>query len=186
MLGVLQVVLTGTLSGLWLALIGWFLISSASAERTVGEARDRLATVPVRDVMTTGFVSVPNWSTVDDLVSLARRLRQRDFPLVDLEGRPTGVVSLAQLAGVAGSDRASLRLREIAEPAERVPVTGPDAVLADVLAAAGRRFGGLVLVVEDGRLVGLLTGEDISRAVELARLTGAYPVPPAEAATPGR
>jgi Zn-dependent protease len=187
MLGTLQVIMTGTLSGLWLALIGWFLISTASAERTFGEARERLGAVPVRNVMTTGFVSMPNWSTVDDLVAMASRLRQRSFPLVDLDGRPTGVVSLGQLAGVAESDRASLRLREIAEPAAKVPVTSPDAMLADVLTRAVGHRGGLVLVVEDGRLVGLLTGEDISRAVELARLTGVLPMPPGTvAATPGR
>ncbi|HEX6076427.1 MAG TPA: site-2 protease family protein [Micromonosporaceae bacterium] len=187
MLGTLQVIVTGTLSGLWLALIGWFLISTASAERTFGEARERLGAVPVRNVMTTGFVSMPNWSTVDDLVAMASQLRQRSFPLVDLDGRPTGVVSLGQLAGVAESDRASLRLSEIAEPAAKVPVTSPDAMLADVLTRAVGHRGGLVLVVEDGRLVGLLTGEDISRAVELARLTGVLPMPPGTvAATPGR
>ena len=187
MLGIFQVMVTGTLSGLWLGLIGWFLISSARAERTFGEARDRLANVPVREVMTTGFVSAPNWFTVDDLVTMAYRLRQRTFPLVDLEGWPTGVVSLGQLAGVAESDRASLRLREIAEPVVPISVTTPEATVADVLSGAGRRSGGLMLVVEDGRLVGMLTDEDMSRAFELARLTGARPsVPGAAAATSAR
>jgi len=175
-LGVLQVMLTGSLSGLWLVLIGWFLISSASAERIFGEARWRLANIPVRDVMTTGFVAVPNWSTVDDLVTLARRTRQRSFPLVDLDGRPTGVVALGALAVVPESDRPTARLREIAQPAVKVPVTTPDTLLADVLARG--LSASVILVVEDGRLVGLLTAEDIGRAVDLSRLTGARPVPP--------
>ncbi len=175
-LGVLQVMLTGSLSGLWLVLIGWFLISSASAERIFGEARWRLANVPVRDVMTTGFVAVPNWSTVDDLVALACRTRQRSFPLVDLEGRPTGVVDLGALAVVPESDRPTVRLREIAQPAVTVPVTTPDTVLADVLAQG--LSASVILVVEDGQLVGLLTAEDIGRAVDLSRLTSARPIPP--------
>lgn len=175
-LGVLQVMLTGSLSGLWLVLIGWFLITSATAERIFGEARSRLADIPVRDVMTTEFVAVPNWSTVDDLVALACRTRQRSFPLVDLEGRPTGVVSLGALAVVPEADRPTARLREIAQPAVKVPVTTPDTVLADVLARG--LSASVILVVEDGRLVGLLTAEDIGRAVDLSRLTSARPAPP--------
>lgn len=171
MLGVFQVILTGTLSGLWLALIGWFLISSASAERTFGGARERLAAVGVGEVMTTGFVAAPNWCTVDDLVVLASRTRQRSFPLVDLDGRPTGVIALGSLAAVPESDRPTMRLREIAEPVARVPVTTPDATLMDVLRQG--RPAALTLVVEEGRLVGLLTAEDIGRAVDLARLTSA-------------
>ena len=122
------------------------------------------------------FVAVPNWSTVDDLVALARRSRQRSFPLVDLDGRPTGAVTLAALAGVPESDRPTARLREIAQPAVKVPVTTPDTVLADVLAQG--LPASVILVVEDGRLVGLLTAEDIGRALDLARLTSGQPVPP--------
>src|SRR3954471_8530676 len=49
-LGLLQTFVTGTFSGIWLALVGWFLISAATAEEQQAQMGSRLSGVRVGDV----------------------------------------------------------------------------------------------------------------------------------------
>src|SRR5439155_12097581 len=49
--GVAEVLFTGTLSGLWLALLGWFLVSAANVEAAAARYHTLLGRVPVRAVM---------------------------------------------------------------------------------------------------------------------------------------
>jgi Zn-dependent protease len=51
-IGLLESPLTGTLNGIWLALVGWFLISAATAEEQQARIGSRLSGVRVGDVMT--------------------------------------------------------------------------------------------------------------------------------------
>src|SRR5215467_11825831 len=51
-------------SWLWFALLGWFLISAATAESQQAELQSRLRTVAVRQVMTPDPVTVPASTTV--------------------------------------------------------------------------------------------------------------------------
>ncbi len=176
--GVVELFATGTFSGLWLALVGWFLFSAAGTERRVGESRDKLARVRVRDVMSAEPAVVPGWFTVADFADTAHLSRQRTFPVVDLDGQVSGVVTLARLATVPPADRHDVRVRDVAEPLAHIGVVSPDATLADLVSrpVRGLREGG-VPVMDSGHVVGLLTAEDVARAVELVRL--AEPAQPA-------
>src|SRR6266545_2593950 len=182
--GVVELFATGTFSGLWLALVGWFLMSAAGTERRVGESRDKLARVRVRDVMSAEPAVVPGWFTVADFADTAHLSRQRTFPVVDLDGQVSGVVTLARLATVPPADRHDVRVRDVAEPLAHIGVVSPDATLADLVSrpVRGLREGG-VPVMDSGHVVGLLTAEDVARAVELVRL--AEPAQPARTFSAG-
>jgi uncharacterized protein (DUF58 family) len=51
-LGLIALMTTGAFGGLWLALIGWFLIAAATAEGRQAQLRGVLADAPVREAMT--------------------------------------------------------------------------------------------------------------------------------------
>jgi Zn-dependent protease/CBS domain-containing protein len=165
--GITEIVITGSWSGLWLVLIGWFLMSAAGAEIADTQARTALGSMRVADVMTTPPICGYASQTVDAFVhAVARHHPHRHFPVVDLDGHPLGVLSLAQLSRVPASQRGLVRLREVA--LTPVAILTPTQPLAEAVATAGRRE--LSPVVEDGRLVGVLTRGDLTRAIDLGML----------------
>jgi len=177
-LGLLQVLVTGQFSGLWLALVGWFLSGAATAERSAITVRSRLGSVRLRDVMDPNPVTAPGWWTVDAFLDrVAVGARRQVFPVLDFEGRPAGVVSLAELARLPADRRPATRVTDAARPMDRVVVAAPTDELEALLR---RRFnvaaGELILVVADGRLAGVVEAADVARVIELGAL-GRSPAP---------
>lgn len=167
--GVAGVLLTGELSGLWLVLLGWFLASAARAETADAALRGRLAGVRVSDVMTAPAVCGYASQTVTSFLTTVARYRpHRTFPVLDLDGRLVGLISLAQLARVPAADRGTTRLADLQLPVARATVLDPATPLteaAQALAGGGHR---LALVAVDARCSGVVSASDVARAIELA------------------
>ncbi|OAH14545.1 site-2 protease family protein [Streptomyces jeddahensis] len=172
--------LRGVASGLWLALIGLFVMVIASAERRWAEVGTAVRGVRVAEAMTTPVVTGPDWLTVDRfLPEVAAHAGHSVLPLLDFEGRPSGVVQVRRLAAVPSGRRESLRVRDVATPMSRCTVAAPDEQLERVLDRVASEDGGLpILVVDGGRLGGIITAHDIGRLVERHRTGAACDAPP--------
>lgn len=165
-LGLAELLLWAAFGGLWLMLIGWFLVSAADAERRAAAAAAALDGVRVADVMTPDPQVAQGWFTVQDFIErVAERSRQDAFPVVGWGGTLVGVVVTGLLARIPSAQRAELRL-------DRVALAVPESYLAapaDPAAAllARRPLGGEVLavVLADGRIVGMVTIGDLRQAV---------------------
>jgi Zn-dependent protease/CBS domain-containing protein len=170
--GVAEVVFTGSWNGLWLALVGWFLVAAANAERTGTRLHSLLGDLTVGAVMNREPVcGYPNQSVADFVETVARRSPHRVFPLRDWPGHPVGLVGLADLARVPAENRHVVQVGQVATPVPAAPVVTADQPLSEVAPMVRR---GLLLVVEDGLLVGVVSPSDIERATQLAALS----VPP--------
>ncbi|MCW2642690.1 MAG: site-2 protease family protein [Dactylosporangium sp.] len=166
--GLAQVLFTGQLRGLWLALVGWFLVSAATSEQASARYRALLGKVPVREIMNPYPLAGRPEQTVGDFTrTVAARAHHRAFPLRDWYGRPAGVVQLADVARVPADARESTPLSDVATQPDLVPVIEASRPAAEVAPAVAR--GSLVLVVEDDLLVGVVSEADMVRATELAR-----------------
>ncbi len=169
LLGFAQVLFLSALSGLWLALVGWFLLSAANAETVAVRYHSLLGRVPVRTVMHADPVCGYPHQSVDDFVrTVATGPRHRAFPVRDDAGHPVGLVRLADLGRVPVGARATVLLADIATPLTSVPVVEAAAPLADVALVVAR--GALALVVEGGLLVGVVSADDVTHATEFAAL----------------
>jgi Zn-dependent protease len=74
-------------SWLWFILLGWFLVSAATAENQQAVVQSRLRTVAVREVMTADPVTVPASEPVAQFVhDYLPWLRHSAFPVVDHGG----------------------------------------------------------------------------------------------------
>lgn len=166
-LGVVMM-MSGYLSGLWFALIGWFISQSAAAERQQALIFGKLRDITVRDVMSVQPVVAPGWWTVDAFVAhlAEERVRHSTFPVVDFDGRPVGVVSLPRLATLP---RAS-RLQDAAVPLDQRSRADAAEPLTEVLRRTNLHPGKMVVVMDHGALAGVLTLADIARTVDLRRL----------------
>ena len=167
------VVLAGDLSGLWFALLGWFLLGTARAEATHVLVQDALAGIRVQDVMTAAPVTAASDVTIDALLDeFVLRHQCSAFPLVDPSGRVVGLVSLRQIREVPVGQRATLRADAVGWPIDQVPHAAPREPLMDLLdRMSGTEAGGGRSLVFDGKhLVGIVSPTDVNRALEIARL----------------
>ncbi len=163
--------LGGVPEGLWLALIGFFVVSAAGAEVRGAEVRAVLSGVRVRELMSAPVVSIPAE------VSVARAgtdfflaHRYSAFPVVDARGRALGLVSIAQVEALSPAQR---ELRSVGEIAERDPsllVGEADDVAGLLELPAFARVGRAVAVDPRGQPVGLLSITDVQRALRAAAM----------------
>ena len=165
-LGVADALAGGAAGGLWLALIGWFLVAAAAQERRETLLRHALAGVTVGDAMTTDPDCAPARLTVEAFAAgVARAGQHRSYPLLDADGSVVAVVTLSQLTHVRPDERATTRLIDVATPLARVTTAQPQEPLVEVLGRRAATVAGLpVLALADNRLVGILTQTDVTRA----------------------
>jgi Zn-dependent protease/CBS domain-containing protein len=169
-LGIVEAVFAGLLGGVWLLLVGWFLISAANAEQAVARYHSVLARVPARAVMSAHPICGRPQQSVDNFVqTVAAGSRHRAFPLTDEAGHPSGVIRLSDLGRVPARERARVQVSDVATPLSRVPVIDPTQPVGEVAPDLAR--GALALVVSDDVLVGVMSADDINHALELAALT---------------
>jgi CBS domain-containing protein len=165
-----ELVVGAGIGGLWLVLLGWFLLSAARAEETNARLRQTLAGVGVQDVMAADPVVGPSWLTVSAfLQDYALPYRCSAFPLRSVDGALVGMVTLARLTTVPARQRPTTRVEAVMCPLAQVPTATPEELLVDLLPRLGSGCGGgWALVVQDGQLVGMMSPADIARALELA------------------
>lgn len=173
----LYLVFVGTaFSGIWLVLIGWFMVAAATAESSQATRRELLGGVPVREVMTAGPLAAAADTTVADFLGdPAFRYRHSAFPTTDDEGRPVGLVTVSRLHQVPEEQRASTTLAEAMIPLTELPTAAPGDPLVQLLPTLDTTPANRALVLDEGRLVGIVTSSDISRALSWLTSTPARP-----------
>ena len=178
-LGVLQVVTGRGLGGVWLALIGWFVVSAATAEEQQARLGGRLAGVKVGQVMAARPTVLDGNLTVADFIAQVALTHQYStYPLVDASGRLTGLVTLNRVRAVPPELRATTRLQEIACPPSEVPTARPEESLVELLERMNGCADGRAVVVDDaGRVVGVVSASDVARSLQLADLRSFDPYP---------
>jgi Zn-dependent protease/predicted transcriptional regulator len=163
-LGLAEFALGAGVGGLWLVLIGWFLINAARAEESAAVLRGTLGGLRVRDVMTPRPVMVPPEVTIDDLIErYLMRHRFSAFPVGRDPRTVEGLVTLNAVRAVAPDRRMSTSVRDVAHPVSDV-MARPDEPVERALPLldGGRR----ALVFDGDELVGILSPTDIMRLVE--------------------
>ncbi len=160
--GALGAVLGGQLvGGIWLVLIGWFLLSAARA--TVGqEALQRaLARVSVRDTLVPVSEALLSGteSLAEVLDTMVLRQGRRTFFVVDPEGRLRGLVTLRELAQTPPAARATTRAAQVMLGAEQLAVASPSDSGEAALSRMVELGVNQLPVLSEGRLVGAVTRE---------------------------
>jgi CBS domain-containing protein len=95
------------------------------------------------------------------------------YPLVGPDGALAGLVTLNRLRAVPPAARATTRLRDVACPPSEVPVARPDEPLLDLLGRMQGCTDGRAVVVDGGRVVGVVSPSDVTRTLQLGDLAAA-------------
>lgn len=172
-LGLAQLAFLGV-GGLWLVLIGWFLVSAAGAEGAEAELRGALRTSRVRDLMSPHPVTVPESASVQDLLDdYVVQHRFSTFPVVDAAGHAVGLVSAGAVRAVAPAERPVTPVGALMVPRAEVATAVPEEAATDVLGRLGPGGGpgaGRVLVLQADAPVGIVSPADVLRALRLHEL----------------
>jgi len=172
--GVLELFRGNGFNGIWLAFIGWFLLSAGGAEEASTVTKALLESVSVSAAMTSPVVTVPDGLTVDQfLASEAVHHHFTTYPLRDPAGELTGVVRLKEIVREASRGGHDRKLRDLALPMSQMPTTQPQENLETLLERLGSGLDRRVLVFDSGKLVGILSPTDVARIVTVRQALGA-------------
>jgi Zn-dependent protease/CBS domain-containing protein len=170
-IGLLAFLAGDSVGGLWTVLIGWFLLAAARAEQAATVTEHSLRGVTVDDVMSRDVVTSNGASSVEALIHLlVLGGRHSAYPVLDRHGAVEGLVTLAQLREVRSVERATTSVRDVALPLSAVATCTPDEPVSELLTRVTREAGGRALVFDEGRLVGIVTPADVTRALEVRSL----------------
>ncbi|HEX2193868.1 MAG TPA: site-2 protease family protein [Candidatus Limnocylindria bacterium] len=156
-------------SGIWLALIGWFISSAAESSVAQLSVQRLLRGVRVRDVMEAEPPSVtPNESVADLVNERLMRGENRSFLVRHDDGGLAGIVTLSDIRRIGRDDWPGARVTDIMTRHADLAKVGPDDQLEKALdVLQNREVNQLPVVAEDGRTVlGLLTRAGILRLVD--------------------
>lgn len=160
-------VLTGDLTGLWPALIGWFLVTTATAEERQTQLRGVLDETPVSRVMTPDPVAVPGTMTLAAFLSEGPfgRYRHSAFPVLAPDGGAAGLVTVRLIEHSPLRARSTTTIGEVMRPLSEVVTAAPDDLVVDLLPRLQTSRDRRALVLDAGRVVGIVTLADITRAL---------------------
>jgi Zn-dependent protease len=164
-LGALQIFAGGLIGGLWLMFIGLFLRSAASSGYRNMIVESVLSGAHVRDIMVRDPIVIgPDETVADAIENYFLRYGFGGFPVV-ADGKVMGVVTLAQVRDCSASERASVRVSDAMQPLDHTIEIAPGASVMDAIRQMGRENAGRLLVVDQGKLVGLITRTGVTRYV---------------------
>lgn len=166
--GGLVLVFTGyVFGGVWLALIGMVINGSARAASMQTAISGRIGGMTVADVMDRQPVAIPGELSVEQaLDEYFHRYRWPWFPVVDTAHRFLGLVAMDKADEVPEISRSTSLVSDLLEQDAGSFQISEDAPLDTLLAnRALRRFGALMAVDAEGHLSGVITAEQVGRAL---------------------
>jgi len=149
-------------------LIAFFVFLGATAEAEAVETRAAGDGLQVSQMMVTNFRTIPIYATLADAVELLLSGEQREFPVVDNNGRMEGVLTRDNLIRGLSTLGPGGRVSEAMTTG--VPVVQPTLGFREALdRLRASRLPALPVVDAAGALVGLLTSDNIADLLMVQR-----------------
>lgn len=177
-LGVLLAVLAAAPSGLWLALLGWFILAAGRAEAQMVAMFDAFEGMRVADLMVAEPKTAPADATIQAFVDRLLPAGQFNaYPVVTADGTVIGLLPVRRLKDIAHDTWGRVTVADVMVPLDSALTMSPDRDLAQAVTEMLQTHHGRALVMSDGRLAGLLSITDARRRLEMPRSRGARVAP---------
>jgi Zn-dependent protease len=154
-------------SGVWLALIGFVINGSARAASAQTAITSGISKLTVSDVMDREPVAISDQLSIEQaLDEYFLRYRWPWFPVVDAAHRFLGLIVRDKADEVPETSRTTSLVSDLLEHDDGTFQVRDNAPLDTLLAnRALRRFGAVMAVDAEGRLSGVITAEQVGRAL---------------------
>ena len=166
-LGLWEIIEGNFIGGLWQAMIGLFLRGAARSSYRQVLTRDVLAGLRVSRFMTPDPVVIPPDITLQAFVEeYLYRTHHQICPVVRA-GELAGCLTVRSLRDVPRADWPRRTVGEVAARCDAATVIGPDTDALATLALMNETGNSRLLVVENGRLAGIVTLKDLMEVLAL-------------------
>jgi Zn-dependent protease len=158
----------GFIAGAWFIFLGTFLGQAAKGAAYQTALMSKIEGVRVADVMDNEPVAIPGDMTIDQaLHEYFLRYRYPWFPVVDRNGRFVGIVDRERAERIPDDRQKVFTVREIIRGGEDSMRVRSDEALESLLGSEPLlKTGALMAVDADGRLLGVITWDQVRRAVQ--------------------
>jgi Zn-dependent protease len=159
------------LNGIWFAVLGWFLGQAAGGAVASSRFSERLEGVTVRDVMDDQPLAVPGAiSALAAHDEFFLRYRWPWFPVVDRDRRFLGILREERVDEALAGGHPALEVSDLLDPdTARATAVPSDTPIERLLGSEPLRHMGALMVVDpDQRLCGVITIDQVRRALTAA------------------
>jgi Zn-dependent protease len=171
-LSLLMVLLTRQLSGIWLGLIGWFILRNAIRYEKTSDLQEGLKTVSAGEAMSREFRVVDAHLTIGEftetylLSNLGTELGTQLSYFAASEGRFRGLIRVADVQALERSAWERTSLGDIAHPLTRIPaVTEKTSLLESIIALDHSGQTRITVLSPSGAVAGTIDRGDIVAAI---------------------
>jgi Zn-dependent protease/CBS domain-containing protein len=166
-LGLLDMFFYSGFDGLWLIIIGFFVSSSADASMNETRISQALAGVKVGDIMSKDVHTVEPGISIQEIVNRHfSTFKHHGFPVVS-DGELVGIITLEDVRRIPLESWDERRVEDVMKPFSSLVTSKPGEEALDALIKMAKRNVGRLPVLDEGKLVGIITRSDITRAVQL-------------------
>jgi Zn-dependent protease/CBS domain-containing protein len=159
--GVWQFLALEGFGGVWVALLGWFLLDAATASYAQVEMLSSLRGLCVADVMRNECSRVPAGTTIQQFADdYVLRTGERCFVVED-QGQLTGLVTPADLKWISREKWQDITVEAVERPLHQLRAVTPETPVVQALETMGREDVNQLPVVSEGRLKGILSRSHI-------------------------
>jgi Zn-dependent protease/CBS domain-containing protein len=154
----------GFLNGLWLAFIGWFLLTSAQASYAQVAIHDALLGLRATDVMNADLPILDGNMSLEEYGHEVLRSGRRCH-LVVREGHLSGMISVHTLNRVPREEWETTTVQGAMLPSGEIHWARPDETAMALLERMQNEDINQMPVVDDGHVVGMVTRESLLRMI---------------------
>ncbi len=169
--GLFLIFMGSFLGGLWIAFIGWFLSSAAGASRREVTLREQLSGVLVNTVMESSLETIDPNTSVAEVVRDMFFLRRRRAVPVSREDRVVGIVTISDVKELPQQEWAQTTVEQVMTR-EPIYSVAPQDDLNSAMKLIAQHDLNQVLVLDQRKLVGLLSRADVIRYLQLSEELG--------------
>ncbi len=164
--GGIFVTLTYSLTGIWYVFIGLFLKQAAESAYQQLMFDRALQNVRARDLMRVPSDPMPDTSSLQRIVDERVLARGERCVLLDHDGHVTGLLTTTDISHVPREEWMTTSARNAMVPAEKVATVAPSTLVSDAVRTMAERDIHQLPVIDDGRLVGMLTRGDVLNHIQ--------------------
>ncbi len=159
--------------GLWsssfiLLIIAGFIYLAAGAEANAVETRAAGRGMTVAEMMVTDLRTLRVYATLGDAAALLLAAEQREFPVVDNDGRLEGLLTRDDLVRGLASHGVDASVQTVMT-VSLVPLTPATPFDEAVQRLRGQRLQAIPVVTDDRRVVGMVTSDNLTDLILLQR-----------------
>jgi Zn-dependent protease/predicted transcriptional regulator len=145
------------IGGLWIAFIGWFLLSASRESQAQVAITEGLHGVRVADVMSRDYPTVDGHSNLQTFVEEHLVRTGRRCFVVTVNGRDEGIITPNEVSKVERNRWPYTTVDEVMRSLDQARTIGPDAPVTEALEVMAREDLNQLPVVGDGGLTGFVS-----------------------------